>query len=214
MSIDDTGANPPGNNVPQPNEDELTREAISKVIKFFKNAVLEVEEEYLGTDDYIRDIELERTNIRCITTSILTICGFLLPILFGIFYFIVKDSNNLHVNIHWLVIIVLIISILLLFVAIYYSVKGIRAPEAPAQFITKFDKREYIRKRRECERGSSENSIKALAASVVLVLLTFIGIYICIATTPTPIPINETINATSIVINETINTTTIVITHS
>jgi formate hydrogenlyase subunit 3/multisubunit Na+/H+ antiporter MnhD subunit len=176
-------------------------EIINRLVTFFKAKVLTQDEDLLGIDDFIRDLEIERSNIRCISTSILTICGFLLPILFGIFYFIVKDSSNLHVKIHPMLIVSLIISIIFLFVSIFFSVQGIRAHKADF-FMTKLDKHNYLETRKERERTSSERSIWSLGISVVLVLLTFVGIYICIATMP-----NGT-NATPIMaLNETLNTT-------
>lgn len=174
-----------------------SEEILKRLIKFFKDKALVAEEELLGTDDFIRDIEIDRTNIRCISTSILTICGFLLPILFGIFYFIVKDSSNIHVQIHWAVILSLIISIIILFISIFFSVQGIRATKPPELFLTKLDKFNYLDVKRTNERTSSERSIWSLGISVVLVLITFIGIYYCIVTA-TNGPINETINATAI----------------
>lgn len=173
-----------------------SEEILKKLIKFFKDKALVAEEELLGTDDFIRDAEIDRTNIRCISTSILTICGFLLPILFGIFYFIVKDSSYLHIRIHWLIILFLVISIIILFVSIFFSVQGIRATKDPEIFLTKLDKLTYLDKKRTNERTSSERSIWFLGGSVVLVLFTFIGIYYCIATTPNGI--NETVNAAAI----------------
>jgi len=185
----------------QSSEDDVeSEEILNKLIKFFKKNAFALDEDLLGIDDYIRDIEIDRTNIRCINTSILAICGFLLPILFGIFYFIVKDSSSIHVQVHWLIITILIISIILLFITIFFSVEGIRAPKPPEQFFTKLDKYDYIYKRRENERSSSERSILSLGFSLVLILLTFIGIYYCILAMPNqiivPNQINETVNAT------------------
>jgi hypothetical protein len=192
--IDDSEGTPPDADISADSAEEI----LNKLIKFFKDKALAVDEEFLGTDDFIRAIEIDRTNIRCISTSILTICGFLLPILFGIFYFIVKDSSNLHVQIPLILILALIGSIVILFIAIYFSVQGIRAPKlAPAELLlTKLDKLTYLKGIRANEITSSERSIWFLGGSVVLVLITFIGIYYCIATTPNGI--NETVNATAI----------------
>jgi hypothetical protein len=193
--------------VDQPKDEGFDpEEIINKLVQFLKDRALAQEEELLGTNDFIRDLEIERTNIRCISTSILTICGFLLPILFGIFYFIVKDSSNIHINIPPLLIVILILSILFLFASISFSVLGIRASKPDASFLllTKLDKYNYLDSKKESERTSSERSIIALAFSVLFVIITFTGIYYCIATTPNNI--NEISNAT---LNLTSNATAI-----
>jgi hypothetical protein len=56
-------------------------------------------EELLTTEDYLKDTNINRSNIRCISTSILSICGFLLPIFFGVFYFIIKDSHDINAQV-------------------------------------------------------------------------------------------------------------------
>jgi len=180
----------------QSDEEVESKEILNKIIKFFKKKALTFEEELLDTDDYIRDIEINRTNIRCISTSILTISGFLLPILFGIFYFIVKDSSSIHVNIHWTIILGIISSIFTLFTSIYLSVNGVRAPKPPEQFLTKLDKYTYLKSIEINERNSSERSILFLGFTILLIIITFLGLYYCIMTTQNSIA-NEIINATT-----------------
>ncbi len=68
------------------------------------------EEELISTEDYLKDTNNNRSNIRCISTSILSICSFLLPIFFGVFYFIIKDSHDLKMEVSPIVVIALAIA--------------------------------------------------------------------------------------------------------
>lgn len=117
-----------------------------------------VEEQFLTINDYITDVENNLTYLRSRSTSILTICGFLLPILLGIFYFIVKDSSSIHVNIHWTIIVGIICSIIILIITIYYNIKDVLV-KPPDQYLTKTDRFYMLKKIETEERISFKRSI-------------------------------------------------------
>ena len=135
-------------------------------------------EELLTTEDYLKDTNINRSNIRCISTSILSICGFLLPIFFGVFYFIIKDSHYIDAQVSPLVIIALALAAYFLLRAILHSVEGVRVRNPPDSFISKFDRYRYLRSLEDQERASSENSIHSLKLALIILSVALIIFYI------------------------------------
>ena len=135
-------------------------------------------EELLTTDDYLKDTNINRSNIRCISTSILSICGFLLPIFFGVFYFIIKDSHDINAQVSPLVIIALALAAYFLLRAILHSVEGVRVRNPPDSFISKFDRYRYLKSLEDQERASSENSIHNLKLALIILSVALIIFYI------------------------------------
>lgn len=135
-------------------------------------------EELLTTEDYLKDTNINRSNIRCISTSILSICGFLLPIFFGVFYFIIKDSHDIDAQVSPLVIIALALAAYFLLRAILHSVEGVRVRNPPDSFISKFDRYRYLRSLEDQERASSENSIHSLKLALIILSVALIIFYI------------------------------------
>ena len=135
-------------------------------------------EELLTTEDYLKDTNINRSNIRCISTSILSSCGFLLPIFFGVFYFIIKDSHDINAQVSPLVIIALASAAYFLSRAILHSVEGVRVRNPPESFISKFDRYRYLKSLEDQERASSENSIHNLKLALIILSVALIIFYI------------------------------------
>jgi hypothetical protein len=125
-------------------------------------------------DDYLKDTTINRSNIRCISTSILSICGFLLPILFGVFYFIIKDSYDIKLQVSPLVIIALAVAAGFILMAILSSVEGVRVRNPPDEFSTRMNRYTYLKGLEDQERESSEKSIRYLKWALAVLALALI----------------------------------------
>lgn len=136
------------------------------------------EEELISTEDYLKDTNNNRSNIRCISTSILSICSFLLPIFFGVFYFIIKDSHDLKMEVSPIVVIALAIAAYFLLRAILSSVESIRVRDTPDSFITNWDRYRYWKGIEKEERKSSEDSINHLKWALIVLVVALILFYI------------------------------------
>jgi hypothetical protein len=136
------------------------------------------EEDLLTIEDYLKDTNINRSNIRCISTSILSICGFLLPILFGVFYFIIKDSYDIKAHVSPFVIIALAVATCFLSMAILSSVDGVRVRNPPTEFSSKWDRYSYLKSLEDQERASSEKSIRNLKFALIALGVALILFYI------------------------------------